>query len=142
MENEFNLFSNFFPGQRIAPGTDIASIQNYIKKQKRVKGFTCVTTPAGTTTNLNLSGDAKIFLGLSLIIDGLNVFSLAAYNTIFSFKINNETIIDQINGGFIMDKLTVEEYCFYPRPLNGTDNINCTIIDPTSANWYLTLYYI
>jgi len=63
--------------------------------------------------------------------------------TAFSFKVNNEIIIDSLDPNFISNFFTNDEYYYLPRPLSGTDQITITFTNPgATENTSLAIYYI
>jgi len=108
-------------------GMTIQQVRSFIKKQKRMKGFEFSAPTGNSTFNIQLAGNAKLFLGLVLF----GVPNLATYpnwNNFFDvtsmqLTINNDIMIEQLNPNFLTQQFTNEEYYYLPRPLNGQDTI-------------------
>jgi hypothetical protein len=47
-------------------GLTQAQVQQFIKNQKRIKGFSISVPTGGSTTNLELSGTARLFVGFAI----------------------------------------------------------------------------
>ena len=108
-----------FPGQQIK-NLSIEDIRTLIKKQRRTKGFVFSVATGSTTFNLQLSGTARIMLGIAFLgAGGANFANI----TSCQFKVNNEIIIEATNPNFFTSLLTQNEYYDIPRPLSGTDEI-------------------
>lgn len=139
-DNELNFINApQFPGQQLGKAT-IEQVRSLIKRQKRLKGFSYVI-PTGTSEfNLNLSGTARILLGIALIgADGTKFLSIVSFN----FIVNNEIVIDQVNPNFLTDQFCNNEYYFIPRPLSGTDILTINFTNTAAAeNANVILYYI
>lgn len=125
-----------FPGKQIAPGMSVQSIRNWIKRQKRIKGYEFSNSVGANQYNINISGNAKIFLGLAY-----RNFS-GTISDELSLTINNETIIDSVDPTFLGANFTDEEYYFIPRPLNGTDSIILTLTNAVAGVDRMVIYYI
>jgi len=108
-----------FPGQQIK-NLSIEDVRTLIKKQRRTKGFTFSIPSGQSTFNLQLSGTARILLGLAFIGASGSVF---ANITSCQFKVNNEIIVESTNPNFFTSLFTTNEYYDLPRPLSGTDEI-------------------
>lgn len=108
-----------FPGQQIK-NLSIEDVRTLIKKQRRTKGFVFSVPSGQSTFNLNLSGTARILLGIAFLGTGG-----ANFNDITScqFKVNNEIIVESTSPNFFTSLLTTNEYYDLPRPLSGTDEI-------------------
>lgn len=55
-----------FPGQQVK-GLTIDQIRTQVKKQNRIKGYNFSVTTGTTNFNIQLSGTARILLGLVLM---------------------------------------------------------------------------
>lgn len=121
-----------FPGMQ--GGANIEQVRSLIKRQKRLKGYS-FNVPQGTSTfNLDLSGTARILLGIALFgkvkpgeeptrptlpsccIPFTQIESL-------QFQVNNEIVIDQLDPNFLSFGFNNNEYYYIPRPLSGTDEL-------------------
>ena len=108
-----------FPGQQIK-NLSIEDVRTLIKKQRRTKGFVFSVTSGSSTFNLQLSGTARILLGIAFLgTSGANFTNI----TSCQFKVNNEIIIESTSPNFFTSLLTQNEYYDIPRPLSGTDEI-------------------
>lgn len=108
-----------FPGQQIK-NLSIDDVRTLIKKQRRTKGYLFSVPTGSSTFNLQLSGTARILLGLAFLGASGGNFSQI---TSVQFKVNNEIIIESTNPNFFTSLLTQNEYYDLPRPLSGTDEI-------------------
>lgn len=133
-----------FPGKgNLFPASEsIDSIRDFIKNQKRCKGF-LFNVPSGTSNfQIQISGEAKLMLGLSMVsIDNLN--DPAAQPTQIELTVNNEIIIDQLHPVHISPDFMDEEYYLFLRPLSGQDDINISFENPNAnQNMSLAIYYL
>ena len=120
---------------------DIEQVREFIKNQKRMKGFNqAVASGTGVRFDLELSGDARLFLGWALLPP---VPTVALSPQAVSLTINNEIIVDQVHPIFFSQAFMEDEYYFIPRPLNGTDSITMTYDNSQLAqNFNVIIYYI
>lgn len=134
-------------GEPFGPGTQlgfsIGQLRDFVKLQKRAKGYDIQTT-ANTTTNTQLviSGNAKILLGLNI---GSNAGSGALLGHWGTLEVNNEIIFQDINLSFLSPELNwkEEEYFPFPRPLSGSDDVKLSIRSGASADIiFAEIYYI
>jgi hypothetical protein len=129
-----------FPGSQ--NGASIESVREFIRDQKRAKGYTITADTGTTSTDIKLSGTARMLLGFSILLDPARV----AANTLpesFALSINNEVIIDQTAPRFFSPEFCDDEFYFFPRPLSGTDEITTTIQNSLAAtNVLIAFYYI
>lgn len=133
-----------FPGQGnlFPPDATIEEIRSFIKNQKRAKGFR-FTVPVGSSTfPIDISGEAKLLLGLALIsIDNLG--DPAAQPEIFSLLVNNEVIINQVTPAMLSQEFMTEEYYLFLRPLSGQDDITIAWQNtPGQQRMALIMYYL
>lgn len=127
-----------FPGSR--SGDKIEEVRNWIKKQKRAKGYRFpIQNGQDNLQQLQLSGTARIFLGFSLFIEDTTA---AVIPTETFFTINNEIIIDGVAPIFFSPDFMDDEYYFFPRPLNGMDNITMNFTGVAGNVVYAVMYYI
>lgn len=108
-----------FPGQQLGNKT-IEQIRGIIKRQKRLKGYSFTVPTGASSFNLDLSGTARILLGIALIKPNAQAFSNIAS---LQFQVNNEIVIDQVNPNFLTLYFNNNEYYYIPRPLSGTDEL-------------------
>lgn len=127
-------------------GAQWEDVQDLIRKQKKSKGI-IINSIISTTveTQVNLSGTAKIFLGIRI---GNSSFGLSR-NAVWQLVINNEIIFKDVSTFFMMNDFTVNsavtEYFSYPRPLTGTDDIQIFVSEPAAgANsaYEVSFYYL
>jgi len=112
--------------------SDSKKLQNYVKSQIYVKGFT-IALGAGANPNagnIQLGGQARFLYGIALY--GGNVGS-AAYPQAdtFSMTINNEVIFDTVSC-YSISPLTnprgIQDMYFpIPRPLSGSDTVQLSV---------------
>jgi hypothetical protein len=113
-----------FPGQQVK-GLSIDQIRTLIKKQIRMKGFSFNVATGQTTQNIQLSGTARILMGIVFVPRDATGVPVTGFNQInsVSFKVNNEIIIENADPNFLTTLLMQDEYYYLPRPLSGTDEI-------------------
>jgi hypothetical protein len=120
-----------FPGQQM--GASIEQVRSLIKRQKRLKGYS-FNVPQGTSSfNLDLSGTARILLGIAIfgkVTASEEPFRLMPSCCIpftqiesLQFQVNNEIVIDQLDPNFLSFGFNNNEYYYIPRPLSGTDEL-------------------
>ena len=134
-----------FPGQQVK-GLSIEQIRTLVKKQNRIKGYNFTAATGTTSFNLQLSGTARILLGLSLVprLAGSDV-AVQGFQDItgVTFKVNNEIIIESVDPNFLGNFFNTDEYYYIPRPLSGTDEITISFTNPGAAEIVsLAIYYI
>jgi len=150
-QDNFNEEMNFinapqFPGQQLGK-MSIDSVRALIKRQKRLKGFVHVAPVGESELNLDLSGTARILLGLALlpyVEDPVtsNIWFVAVSKV--QFTVNNEIVIDQLDPNFITQQFNNNEYYYIPRPLSGTDvlTLKFTNTGLKAEKLRLVIYYI
>ena len=149
-QDNFNDEMNFinapqFPGQQLGKAS-IEQIRGVIKRQKRLKGFSHSATVGNSEINLDLSGTARILLGIALF----NANTGSPYTTPFGanlklqFTVNNEIVIDQVNANFLAQWFNTNEYYYIPRPLSGTDQLTIKFLNGGAAteSVQIVTYYI
>jgi hypothetical protein len=146
MENaqQIGLNAPQFPGQQVK-GMNIEQIRTLIKKQNRIKGYSFSVVSGTNNFNLQLSGTARILLGLALIPRTLTGAPLTGFQTIntVSLKVNNEIVIENLDPNFLAQFFQNDEYYYLPRPLSGTDEITITFTNPGATELAsLAIYYI
>jgi hypothetical protein len=137
-----------FPGQQVK-GMSIDQIRTLIKKQRRIKGY-FFTVPSGQSTqNIQLSGTARILLGIAMLPNfktgvNTNPYTVGFQNiTEVTLKINNEIVIENLHPNFLSNFLNDDEYNYLPRPLSGTDQIILVFNNPNlTENVSVAFYYI
>ncbi len=134
-----------FPGQQVK-GMSIEQIRTLIKKQNRIKGYNFSVTTGTTNFNLQLSGTARILLGLALVPRTLtaSIGNEGFINiTGVTLKVNNEIVIENLDPNFLTNFFNNDEYYYLPRPLSGTDEITLTFTNPGATEQAsLAIYYI
>lgn len=144
--NKLGLNAPQFPGMQTGKMKSVDEVRDLIKKQRRVKGFS-FSVPTGTTSyNIQLSGTARIMLGLELGAFAAGTDSyVRGFQRITScnFKVNNEIIIDQLHPNFVTNYGNDSEMLQLPRPLSGTDEITIEFTNPGAVEVAsLAIYYI
>jgi hypothetical protein len=142
--NNLGLNAPQFPGTQT--GLKIDQVRDLIKKQRRVKGYTFNVANGQTQQNLQLSGTARILLGIQLIpiAAGTDTY-IQGFQRIsqISFKVNNEIIIESLHPNFLTNYSNDEEFCPIPRPLSGTDEITISFTNPGATEiCAIAVYYI
>lgn len=142
--NKLGLNAPQFPGMQT--GKSIEQVRDAIKKQRRVKGYTFSVANGQSQFNLQLSGTAKILLGIQLIpvaagtdtyIQGFQRISQVA------FKVNNEIIIESLHPNFVTNYANDNEFMEIPRPLSGTDEITISFTNSGATEvCAIAVYYI
>jgi hypothetical protein len=145
-----------FPGQQVKNMT-IEQIRNLVKKQRRIKGYSFNVPSGQSTQNIQLSGTARILLGIALLpVAVLDPNDLLAANSnpfpyISGFrnisqvtlKVNNEIVIENLHPDFLTNFLNNDEYNYLPRPLSGTDEIQLVFNNPSVTEiCNVAFYYI
>ena len=134
-----------FPGQQVK-GMTIEQIRTLVKKQNRIKGYNFSVATGTNNYNLQLSGTARIMLGLSLIPREVNTqVAIRGFQHVtgVTFKVNNEIIIENLDPNFLGNFFNTDEYYYLPRPLSGTDEITITFTNPGATELVsLAIYYI
>lgn len=144
--NKLGLNAPQFPGMQTGKMKSVDEVRDLIKKQRRVKGYN-LTVPTGTTSfNLQLSGTARILLGIEL---GSFITASDSYIrgfqrvTLCSFKVNNEIILESVHPNFITNYGNDAEMMQLPRPLSGTDEITIEFTNPGASEVAnIAIYYI
>jgi len=139
-----------FPGQQLG-GASIENVRALIKRQKRLKGFS-FTAPVGSSSfNIDLSGTARILLGMAMYGTGVSPEVAQAtccipftQITTLQFKVNQEIVIDQLDPNFLSFNFNNNEYYYIPRPLSGTDEITLTFTNTgtVAETCRIVIYYI
>ena len=131
-----------FPGQQVK-GMNIDQIRTLIKKQIRMKGFSFNVATGSSTQNIQLSGTARILMGIVFLPRTSAGSPLTGFSNIgsVSFKVNNEIIIENADPNFLTSQLMNDEYYYIPRPLSGTDEITLQFTNPLLAEVCNVLFY-
>jgi len=131
-----------FPGGQF--GADIAKVREIIKKQKRIKGFQfSLTIGDNPDLNIDISGTAKIMLGIVLFNNKGITADPASDASKVTFRVNNEIIIDSVHSALLGNEYMDDEYYFIPRPLSGQDDIKITF-NGVLADYeqFMGIYYL
>jgi len=150
-QDNFNDEMNFinapqFPGQQLGNAT-IEQIRGVIKRQKRLKGYVHTATVGTSEINLDLSGTARILLGIALFKVGADLTTGSTQFTeiqSLQFTVNNEIVIDQLNPNFLGAFFNTNEYYYIPRPLSGTDQLTIKFLNNggSAETVQIVIYYI
>lgn len=142
--NSLGLNAPQFPGTQT--GKTMDQIRDLTKRQRRLKGYTFNVANGQSQFDLQLSGTARILLGIQLIpinpgtdtyIQGFQQISQV------SFKVNNEIIIESMHPNFLTNYSNDEEFCPIPRALSGTDQITISFTNSGSTEvCAIAVYYI
>lgn len=132
-----------FPG--LQNGATIEQVRDYISKSPKTKGYN-FAVPSGTSDfNLQLQGNARIWLGFSLlpVKKAEEITNIADMPEEFNLTINNLIICDQTHPSFFTQLLQDREYYKIPTPLSGTDIITVQFQNSGDPqNWIMVAYYI
>ena len=135
-----------FPGLQTGKLKSVEQVRDLIKKQRRIKGYTFNVPNGQSQQNLQLSGTARVLLGIQLISirPGQDTYIQGFQNiTEVSFKVNNEIIIESLSPQFLTNYANDEEYCDIPRPLSGTDQITISFTNSgATETCAIAVYYI
>ena len=138
-----------FPGGQF--GANIEQVRSLIKRQKRLKGYSFNVPQGASSFNLDLSGTARILLGIAVygkILDrelatGTCCIPFTEIETM-QFQVNNEIVIDQLDPNFLSFGFNNNEYYYIPRPLSGTDELTLKFNNTGTVTEIckVVLYYI
>lgn len=129
-----------FPGGDIL-GMNIEQIRSLIKVQKRARGYSLPVQVGANQFPIEISGTAKIFLGFMF---GTS-FGVTPISRTFSLTINNEILIQSgITGQFSVNGIqhSSNEFFYFPRPLNGHDQILLQLESLGAGTEYFNVWYI
>lgn len=138
-----------FPGGQF--GANIEQIRSLIKRQKRLKGYSFNVPQGASSFNLDLSGTARILLGIAVfgkVTDREEAFGTCCipFTQIetMQFQVNNEIVIDQLDPNFLSFGFNNNEYYYIPRPLSGTDELTLKFNNTGTVTEIckVVLYYI
>ena len=137
-----------FPGQQVKNMT-IDQIRTLIKKQRRIKGYSFSVPSGQSSQNIQLSGTARVLLGIALLPTYKATVNDTPYVVGFqnieqiTLKVNNEIVIENLHPNFLSNFLNDDEYNYLPRPLSGTDEIIITFNNPNLTEiCSVAFYYI
>lgn len=140
-----NRGGNEFPGAQF--GMTVEQVRNFVSLQKRVQGYNIQTQQDTTiTTNIQLSGVAKFFLGINITMksrgDGMPD---AMSNHTASLILNNEQIFTNLNAQFLnplSNNMRAHEFFPFPRPVTGNDQFQLSFDSKQADLLYVALYYL
>jgi hypothetical protein len=152
LNEEMNLIGNpQFMGQQFGK-VSVDQIRSLIKRQKRIKGYSHTAPVGNSQINLDLTGTARIFLGIAFFGKArvIPASPVAPTWTVFTdietvqLQINNEIVIDQLDPNFLTPQFNNNEYYYLPRPLSGTDEITVKFNNTGTAieEVKIVVYYI
>jgi hypothetical protein len=144
--NKLGLNAPQFPGLQTGKMKSVDEVRDLIKKQRRVKGFTFSVPNGQTQQNLQISGTARILLGIQLIPvnPGTDTY-IQGFQEIsnISFKVNNEIIIESLHPNFVTNYANDGEFMPIPRPLSGTDEVTISFTNSgVTEVCAIAIYYI
>lgn len=144
--NKLGLNAPQFPGMQTGKLKTVGEVQNLIKKQRRVKGYTFSVPNGQSQQNLQLSGTARILLGIQLlpVNPGTDTYIQGFQNiSQISFKVNNEIILESLHPNFATNYANDNEFLDIPRPLSGTDEITISFTNSGGTEvCAIAVYYI
>jgi len=128
-----------FPGQKFDLSIDQARQWN--NNQWKVKGYTIQLAATATTpVNINISGTAKLLIGISFhAITQFNNDALAPQS--INLLINNETLIQDMPFSLLDVKYMNGIYWPFERMLSGNDNIILEMVNPNGAQTIAAAFY-
>jgi hypothetical protein len=116
----------------------VIDAKKFIDRNKKIKGYRFPIQAGLNVFPLKISGTAKMMLGLSGQV--ISALQSEATNTTITFKLNQELGIEETSLEYILkNRENAEEYIFFPRPLNGSDNIELQVNAPQNVTF--TLYF-
>lgn len=137
MRGQTNATNPTAAGQQM---NEIAAIQNITNKQKRTRGYVFNCAIGSNSFDIAISGSARVLLGFSLLNNTNEQANIVGDS--FSFFVNNEQIVENVNPNFFSAFLKIEEFTYFPRPLNGSDKVTVRIETTAVSNVSMTIYYI
>jgi hypothetical protein len=144
--NKLGLNAPQFPGMQTGKMTTVDQVRDLIKKQRRVKGYSFNVPNGQSQQNLQISGTARILLGIQLIpvAPGTDTYIQGFQRiTNISFKVNNEIILESIHPNFVTNYANDEEFMPIPRPLSGSDEVTISFTNSgVTETCAIAIYYI
>jgi hypothetical protein len=119
---------------------ELAAIQNITNKQKRTRGYIFNCAVGSNSFDIAISGTARVLLGFNLLNNVNEQANIIGDS--FSLFVNNEQIVENVNPNFFSAFLKLEEFSYFPRPLNGSDKVTVRIDTAAVSNISMTIYYI
>lgn len=105
-----------FPG--LQKGQTMKQVQDWNKNQVRRKGFRFSGGTTAQDFRIQIAGTARYLYGIAFLNPNFGIFS---------FKVNNEEVITQLDTGFAQFGTTEQDYFAVNRPLSGSDDIVLSI---------------
>jgi len=139
--NKLGLNAPQFPGLQTGK-LNMEQVRDLTKKQRRLKGYTFNVANGQSQYDLQLSGTARILLGIQLIpiAPGTDTY-IQGFQSII--KVNNEIIIESMHPNFLTNYSNDEEFCPIPRALSGTDQITISFTNSGATEvCAIAVYYI
>ena len=125
--------------------TDLSNFdqfRDFTNKQKRVKGFFYTSVVGTTEVRIDLSGTARLLLGMLFIKNG-GLLDAVDPQVQFSLIINNEVVLQDVCvDSLSLMRLGQTEFFEYLRILSGTDSIKIQFTDVQALNYRVQFYYI
>jgi hypothetical protein len=144
--NKLGLNAPQFPGLQTGKMQTVDQVRDLIKKQRRVKGYSFNVPNGQSQQNLQISGTARILLGIQLIpvAPGTDTYIQGFQRiTNISFKVNNEIILESIHPNFVTNYANDEEFMPIPRPLSGSDEVTISFTNSgVTETCAIAIYYI
>jgi len=144
--NPLGLNAPQFPGMQTGKMKSVNEVRDLIKKQRRVKGYSFNVPNGQSQQNLQISGTARILLGIQLIpvAPGTDTYIQGFQRiTNISFKVNNEIILESIHPNFVTNYANDEEFMPIPRPLSGSDEVTISFTNSgVTETCAIAIYYI
>ncbi len=144
--NPLGLNAPQFPGMQTGKMKSVDEVRDLIKKQRRVKGYSFNVPNGQSQQNLQISGTARILLGIQLlpVAPGTDTYIQGFQRiTNISFKVNNEIILESIHPNFVTNYANDEEFMPIPRPLSGSDEVTISFTNSgVTETCAIAIYYI
>jgi len=128
-----------FPGSQL--GYDLGQMRDFVKVQKRSKGFAIQTAVGTIDFPLKISGDGNFFLGLNVA----SAVNSTMFNHSFKLMFNEEQLFADCNGQYLCPALNPNkdmEFFPYPRPMSGSDTVILSITSLLAEKVFVNTYYI
>lgn len=122
-------------GPAIIQGHGLEAARDFTLSQKKSFGQT-ITTIAGApkTENVKFPQAGGTMLGFG--------FTKSVPDGAVTIMVNNEILIQDLNGAFLDLTNKNFEFYAYPRPLSATDVIKVTVTDTAVKNVFFAVYYV
>jgi hypothetical protein len=144
--NPLGLNAPQFPGMQTGKMKSVDEVRDLIKKQRRVKGFQFNVPNGQSQQNLQISGTARILLGIQLlpVAAGTDTF-IQGFKELanVSFKVNNEIIIESLNPSFVTNYSNDEEFMQSRARFRYSDEITISFTNSGNRSLrYCNLLYL